>query len=556
MTVRKKVWLTFIAVVLLTLLAGLVNYPKGVHLTFWKINWSYDRDVQLGLDLRGGVSLTYDADTSAIPDAERASALDGVRDVIERRVNAFGVGEPVVQTQKVGDQWRVIVELPGVTDVNEAIRRIGETPLLEFKEEESAPPVDPDAIAAANAEVKKTADGVLSQALASGADFSALAKQYTEDTASKENGGDLGWARQGQFVDAFDTALFSTLKDGEISPALVETEFGYHIIQRVESRTADENGEQIQEVHGRHILFRTQSANQSPNFVTTGLSGKNLKRASVVFDPNTNQPQVSLQFDGDGAKLFQEITERNVGKTVAIYLDGAPISLPTVQQSITSGEAVITGSFTLKEARQLSQRLNSGALPVPVSLVTQQNIGATLGEKSIAASFRAGLIGLAAIALFMILYYRLPGLLAVLALGFYSMAILAIFKLWPITLTLAGIAGFILSIGMAVDANILIFERMKEELRGGRPLDAAIDEGFARAWLSIRDSNVSSLLTCLILTWFGTSIIKGFAITLAIGILVSLFSAITVTRTLMRLIHRWTGKSTWLYGVRNSQKAT
>jgi len=269
----------------------------------------------------------------------------------------------------------------------------------------------------------------------------------------------------------------------------------------------------------------------------------------VSFDQNTNKPEVNLQFDDEGAKLFEEITSKNVGKRIAIYLDGQPISAPNVQEAITGGKARITGTFSLEEAKLLVQRLNAGALPVPIKLINQETVGASLGEISLKQSLFAGLIGLLAVAVFMILWYRLPGLLAVFALFIYTAIVLAIFKLISVTLTLAGIAGFILSIGMAVDANILIFERTREELRAGKSLGGAIEEGFKRAWSSIRDSNVSSLITCLILFWLGTSVIKGFALTLAIGILVSMFSSISVTRTFLRLTtNTRVGKWKWMWG--------
>jgi protein-export membrane protein SecD len=265
----------------------------------------------------------------------------------------------------------------------------------------------------------------------------------------------------------------------------------------------------------------------------TELTGKYIAKSQVEFDANTGKPEISLEFNGDGAALFEKITERNVGKRLAIYLDGAPISAPVVQEAISGGQARISGNFTIEEAKTLVQRLNAGALPVPIKLINQQTIGASLGETSLAQSLRAGLIGLLAVALFMIGWYRWPGIISVVALLIYTLIVLAIFKLIPVTLTLAGIAGFILSIGMAVDANILIFERTKEELKTGKSLTGAVEEGFKRAWTSIRDSNISSLITCAILFWLGTSIIKGFALTLALGILVSMFSAITVTRTFL-----------------------
>lgn len=270
-------------------------------------------------------------------------------------------------------------------------------------------------------------------------------------------------------------------------------------------------------------------------FRPSGLSGKHLKKSDIVFDPNTNQPQITLQFDDEGKKLFADITARNIGRVVAIFLDGIPISAPVVQQEITAGQAVITGNFTIDEAKELAQRLNAGALPVPIKLVQQQNIGPTLGRVSLEQSVIAGLIGFLAIVLFMLVYYKLSGLFAILALLIYVFINLAVFKLVPVTLTLAGIAGFILSVGMAVDANILVFERTKEERKAGVESNKALERGFTRAWNAIRDSNVSSLITVFILGYFGSSLIRGFAVTLGIGILVSMFTAIFVTRTFMRL---------------------
>ncbi|MFA6198527.1 MAG: protein translocase subunit SecD [Patescibacteria group bacterium] len=536
MTPRKKVWITFIAIIVLSGLAGLVDYPKGPDLKIG--SWQRVLNVRLGLDLQGGSHLVYQANVSQVPVADRVSALEGVRDVIERRVNAFGVSEPVVQTNKTGENWRVIVELPGVFDVNEAIKQIGETPLLEFRTQQTPAPYTEEqlqAIRALNAQKKTQAEDVLKQALTPNADFAALANQYSEDPGNQtaKSGGDLDFFKRGDMVPEFDAVVFDKMKVGDVYPELVQSSYGYHIIKKTDERTTDG----VLEVRASHILFATQSEtpSASQNFVPTELSGKNLKRADVKTDPTTGAPQVALSFDAAGKDLFAKITKENVGKIVGIYLDGEPLTMPKVEQEITSGEAVITGSFTLIEAKQLAQRLNSGALPVPISLVNQQNIGASLGKIAVQQSIVAGLVGLLIVAIFMIVYYRFPGLMAVLALGIYAMISLAIFKLWPITLTLPGVAGFVLSIGMAVDANVLIFERLKEELRLGKPMSSAIEEGFRRAWLSIRDSNISSLITCFILIWFGSSLIKGFALTLSIGILVSMFTAITITRTFLRL---------------------
>ncbi|KKR31074.1 MAG: hypothetical protein UT64_C0075G0001, partial [Candidatus Falkowbacteria bacterium GW2011_GWF2_39_8] len=323
--------------------------------------------------------------------------------------------------------------------------------------------------------------------------------------------------------------------------------FGYHLILKQDER-------KIEEYKIRHILIITKSeadyVGDQGEWKNTELTGKYLKRATVQFNPNDNSPEVSLEFDDQGSKYFADITKRNVGKQVAIFLDGYPISSPTVNEAITGGKAVISGRFNVTEAKLLSQRLNAGALPVPISLVNQQTIGASLGQKSVDDSFKAGFIGFALVALFMILFYRLPGVLSVIALAIYGIIVLSIFKLWPVTLTLSGLAGFIMSIGMAVDANVLIFSRMREEIKNGRHLGMAIEEGFRRAWPSIRDSNVSTLITCFILIQFSTSVVKGFAVTLTVGVLVSMFTAIFITRTFLKLIpESWLEKA-WLIGTR------
>ena len=544
MTLRRRVWITFGSIVALSVVVAYVALPARLipNIPFLQKQF----DLRLGLDLRGGAALVYQADVSAIPDADQAQALDSARDVIERRVNAYGVSEPVVQTARVGQNWRVIVELAGVKDISQAIALIGDTPILDFKEVDANAKPDEateKAAATADAAAKKKATEIAMLAKKPGADFAKLANENTEDpsnsdaTSGEQRGGDLGFAKRGTFVPEFEKALFDQLKNGEVTAAPVKTSFGYHIIKREESKISKVDGKDVEEVRGRHILFSAQSATASSSqFTSTGLSGKQLKRASVTFNQTSGEPEVNLEFNSDGAKLFGEITKRNIGKTIAIFLDGQIISNPTVNQEITGGTAVISGSFTLKDAKDLAKRLNAGALPVPITLVSQQTVGATLGADSVERSIFAGLLGIVVVILFMIIFYRLPGVVASVALILYTLIVLAVFKLWPVTLTLAGIAGFILSIGIALDANILIFERTKEELRSGRPLEAAIEEGFKRAWMSIRDSNASSIITSIILIWFGSSLIKGFAITLLIGIVVSLFSAITVTRTLLRLI--------------------
>lgn len=391
--------------------------------------WAERFSFHLGLDLSGGTHLVYLADTSAVKGSVSES-MSALRDVIERRVNLFGVGEPVVQVESGGigaaGQNRLIVDLPGVTDITKAVAMIGQTPLLEFKTENPNPPA---------------------QNITVGPDGTA------------------------------------------------------------------------------NIVM-----DQNAQYVATELTGRYLERAVLEFDPNTQEPIVSLQFNTEGAKLFEKITKENVGKSVAIFLDGAPISTPVVREAITGGKAQISGNFTPDEAKTLVGRLNAGALPVPISLISTETVGASLGEQAVADGVKAAIIGLLAIIIFLLFWYRLPGFVAIISLGVYVSLVLALFKLIPVTLTAAGIAGFIISIGMAVDANVLINERIKEELRAGKSAADAVRAGFSRAWLSIRDSNLSSMITSVILYWFGTSLIKGFALTFFIGILTSMFSAVVVSR--------------------------
>ncbi|MFA6027609.1 MAG: protein translocase subunit SecD [Patescibacteria group bacterium] len=538
LSVRQKLWLTLAGILALTVLAGFADYPKGPDIE-WKGKLYREVKVHLGLDLQGGSSLVYDADLSQVSGENQERAMQGVRDVLERRINAFGVSEPVIQTSQVGDKWRVNVELPGISDINEAIKQIGETPILQFKEEAGEDSEQQKLIDNLNEQNKKQAEELLIQAQLAETDFAQLAKDKSQDPGTAEKGGDLDFFGKGEMVAAFEDVAFNKAEVNKVYPELVETDYGWHIIKVTEKKD--------DKVKASHILIQKYSTDQlGPNYKDTELTGKNLKRADVTFDNQTNLPMVSLEFDSEGAKLFSDITTRNVGKTVAIYLDGSPLSTPTVNEAITDGSAVIEGDFTLEEAKLLASRLNAGALPVPISLVNQRSIGPTLGQISIEKSLFAGLLGLLAVAIFMIAYYRLPGVMAVVSLIIYAMIMLAIFKLWPITLTLAGIAGFILSIGMAVDANVLIFERIIDELRSGNSLDNAIDQGFGRAWLAIRDSNLTTLISALVLGWLGTSSIRGFGVTLAIGILISMFTAITVTRTFLKVFKI---KNTWFYGV-------
>lgn len=381
---------------------------------------------KLGLDLQGGSHLIYRAHTEKLTPDEVGPSMDSLRDVIERRVNLFGVSEPLVQVEKGrgeggGTENRLIVELPGVTDLDEAIELIGVTPTLEFK------------------------------------------------------------------------------------------------IARVVPGTASTSESQVV-------------------YDPTPLTGRFLQKAVLQFDPQTGAPLVSLEFNSEGSELFAQITRDNVGKILAIFLDNSPISEPVISEEITGGKAVITGTFSPSEGKILVGRLNAGALPVAIELISTEKIGASLGGDTVNRSLRAGLWGLLLVAIFMILWYRLPGLVAALALVFYVLLNLALFKLIGVTLTAAGIAGLILSIGMAVDGNILIFERLKEELKNGKTLKDAIHDGFARAWAAIWDGNITAIVSALILFWFGTSLIEGFALTFGIGVVLSMFSSITISRTLLYAI--------------------
>ncbi|MBN2197999.1 protein translocase subunit SecD [Candidatus Wolfebacteria bacterium] len=409
----KNSKLILVLIIILTVVAAIFVYPDGMGA---KINpW------RLGLDLVGGTHLIYEVDLSQVDYLERDSTVSGLRDVIERRVNLFGVSEPQIVFAKEGDSYRLIVELAGIKDVGEAINLIGETPLLDFRE--------------------------------------------------------------------------------------------------VREAQTDINGE---------------DSELNLEFISTNLTGRFVKGAQLGFDQTTNFPLISIQFNNEGANIFEELTERNVGKPLAIFLDNELIEMPIVQEKIAGGQAQISGSFSIDEAKQVVQRFNAGALPAPISLLSQQTIGASLGQESLQKAIYSGLLGTLAIIIFMLIYYRKFGIFASLALVIYVILTAAVFKL-GITMTLSGIAGFILSIGMAVDANILIFERTKEELKKGAAKVSAIEDGFKRAWPSIRDSNISTIITSIILYYFTTSFIKGFALALLIGVLISMFSAITITRTMLRV---------------------
>ena len=407
--------------------------PPTIRFNFFGFGLQKTFVTHLGLDLSGGTQLTLSADMKDIAPSDRANALDSAKQVIERRVNFFGVSEPIVQSSRANNDYRIIVELPGISDVEKAVDTIGQTANLDFRELSNP--------------------------------------KELESTTS---------------------ALIS--------------------------------------------LQNTKSV---------GITGKDLKRASLNFSSQTGEAQVALEFTPEGATKFDEVTKRLIGKPLAIFLDEFPISAPVVNSEVSGGSAVISGNFSSDTAKTLALQLNAGALPVPVTVIEKRTIGATLGQESVIKSLRAGAIGLALVALFMIAKYGRLGILADMALFLYGLISFALVRFIPITLTLPGIAGFILSIGMAVDSNILIFERYKEELRKGKPWNIAMELGFNKAWDSIRDANFTTIITCIILfnpaDWYllpSSGLVRGFALTLFIGVLTSLFTGIVVTRTLIRVFYK------------------
>jgi len=442
-----------ILLILISLLIIWIDLPENLRVNFKVLNQKIDFIINplkidgeifglkikkefkthLGLDLKGGSHLVFEADTTKIKKEDLEDALNSARDIIEKRVNFFGVSEPQIQTLKSQGKYRISVDLPGITDVSSAIKLIGQTAQLSFKEE----------------------------------------------TPAKDQ------------KEATQTPIFLRL-------------------------TKD-----------------------------TELTGKHIKKAQLTFDNQTGKPQVALIFTDEGGKLFAKITERNVGKPVAIYLDQFLLSAPVVQQKIEGGNAVITGNFTVDEAKKLALAINSGALPLPIKLVEQKNIGPTLGASEVRKSLYAGVIGLFLVILFMVLYYGKLGAIASLALLIYGALSLAIFRAIPVVLTLPGLAGFILSIGMAVDSNILIFERMKEELRKGKSFEVAFRLGFGRAIDAIKDANITTLTVAFILfnplNWeflpqFG--MVRGFALTLGIGVATSLFTGVVITKRLIKFFYK------------------
>ncbi|MDA8218476.1 MAG: protein translocase subunit SecD [Dehalococcoidales bacterium] len=495
---RTNYWM-LAAIAFFVAIAAWVALPDnpGIHIVLGGLKIDRDIYVHRGLDLQGGMQVTLQADvpqgTKVDPDA-----LAAAKAIIDNRINGLGVSEPLIQLQS--DTNRILVELPGIKNPEEAIAAFKGTGLLEF--------IDTGDTSLADGTVVTTSLGRPTE---------TQAGQQPSSTATPS-------------ADQTPTAVATPT--AETTPTAGAT-----------GTPGATGGTSATPAAGStNPASPAQQTPQSPTVYQTVLTGKDLKSADVRFD-EYGQPYIYFSLTSDGAKKFADFTSANVWRYLTITMDKTVLSSPRINSAITQGEGIIEGRFSLDEAKAIVLQLKYGALPVPLKVVENRTIGPTLGEDSVAKSLIAGGIGLAIVAFFMLSYYRFPGLIAVVVLMAYTAIVFAAFKLIPVTLTLAGIAGFILSIGMAVDANILIFERTKEELRSGQSVGAAIEAGFNRAWTSIRDSNISTLITCGILFWFGTSfgasVIRGFALTLAIGVVVSMFTAVTVTRTVLRTLHVW-----------------
>ncbi len=708
---RNNRFLQSVIIIVVALLLGFYNMPGETQKTIFPFlpQEFYAQKINLGLDLQGGSQLDYKVDLSKVPEKDHSSIVEGIINVIQKRVNGLGVAEPNIYASQFGDESHIIVELAGIKDLDKAKETVGKTIQLEFKERRDAP--DPAYAAKVKEQAEKalqsvkgqdfkifgeaeaqsnpgkvtytessewqfqdqltgdlgtetfklqagqvsdklietsneytldkdgqivqssglsivkvlerqtadkqinepkkvkTAHILISYKDASGApatvtrnqeealkraqevlakitenkpdnSFEKLAKEYSDDASNKDKGGvidDYIYDKAG-YVQEYKDASLAMTKAGEIS-AITKSPFGFHIIKALEIKDPVNKTEKQDQVKIARIFYNSTD----DMWQATDLNGQYFQRADIDFD-QLFQPHVVITFNPEGAKMFEEITGRNVNKPLAIFVGGNLISAPNVNEKIAGGNAIISGRFTVKQAEELARDLNTGAIPAPIVLVGQNNIGASLGQDALNKSLQAGIIGLLLIALFMIILYHWAGLLATVALCFYTVTLLFLIKSalplyvslgisiivfgylvyrvlnskesgpeklialilscfvlfflsfllsTAVVLTLAGIAGVVLSIGMAVDANILIFERVKEELRDGRPIESAVTVGFDRAWSSIKDSNFSSLITCAILFYFGSSIIQGFAFNLAAGILISMFSAISITRVLL-----------------------
>ena len=489
---RQNIFTWLVGILVITLLAGYIDISNSVGIGDLK----RDTHTRLGLDLQGGLQLVLQAEPRGSSQTITQSQLQAARNIIEERANQTGAAEPVVQTAGTD---RILVELPGVTNLEDATQIIQQTAFLEYIDSGDTPLTEGTLVCT------------------------------TEGCPSPEQ------LRQQSPAPTPTAAPTVTGTQGITTPAVTAT------VTATGTVTATAGLTPSAQSTAQSTAQPTPEATPTVVYRTI-ITGEDIdgNKVTVQINPTTGAPEVLFVLKGDGPRKLADFTSANVGKYMPIVLDKRVISSPRIQSAITGGQGVITG-LSRDEARRLAIQLRSGALPLNLRLLESRKISATLGQEAIDKSVVAGAVGLGLVVLFMIIYYRLPGALASVALLIYSVVTFAVFKLVPVTLTLAGIAGFILSIGMAVDANVLIFARLKEELRSGKTLASAVEAGFDHAWPSIRDSNASTIITCIILYWFGStfggaSIIKGFALTLAIGVIVSLFTAITVTRTFLRAV--------------------
>lgn len=660
-------------VLILFIASAVIALPITKDTTFFKLSpipiisdiwlWVKNHNYHFGLDILGGTSLEYKIDLTKVDKADINSISNGILRVIEKRVNNLGVAESNIYLANTSLGGKhIIVELPGVKDIDEAIKTVGKTVLLEFKEQKSEYtkeeledinkynndvrdkakkileelklkqtekdfdfisfakqnsdinvvesdwlyedelPVNLRSIMQYNKgqisdkfievdeesstptiqipqmtdkkesnrkvftqeeyrishivisftgsslssfnknihiskeEAKKKAEKILSNILSNNTTFEKEVIN-SDETNSAKNGGDMGFISKSNIMPEIGDIIFTaSTVVGNIIPQVIETGFGYHIIKVTDHKDAKSETKTEPQLKYISVTLKLKPTKPQEGWAETKLTGAQFKRADVTFD-QLGRPQVSIKFNDEGTQLFAELTKKNLQKPIAIFLDGQILTSPIVQTEITNGEAVITGDFNTQAAITLARDLNTGAIPAPITLVAQNNVGPTIGADALKYSIYASVLAFIFVAIFMMLYYKLSGIISVIALIFYTTLMLSIIKLVPITLTVAGIAGMILSVGMAVDANILIFARIKEELKiNKKSLKIAIEIGFNRAWSAIWDSHISSLLTAIILFIFGTGMIRGFAVILIVGIILSLFSAVYITRQIMLFI--------------------
>ena len=557
----RRYWKSSLFSFLMILIAVLVVVNQKFSLGDNEIGSDAVLGLKLGLDLQGGSHLVYQADLKneigeSIPPTK--TQMDALIKTIERRVNSSGLGEPIIQL--LGDD-RLLIQLPGISDPGRAKNLIGETARLEFKHRftDASDPVD----AVIN-------EGVLSSYVGLYPTSTSEVDAKNNSTDKKDNEPDPVAPPLGVFVKFSENSylIFKQLHENVVqsleSPGYDRLQVevsGNDDVRRFEilgtfiTETSEES-EFVFMIPSNYYKSVDEAKNalgESPKFEllsilvgqrdeVIGLTGEDLERAYPGQHQQTNKPIINIEFNEDGTRKFAELTTDIAGTNdrIAIFLDQDELISPVVNQPILGGAAFIDGpTFTIDRVNDLALMLESGRLPVPIKLLQERDVDAVLGADSLSKSYYAAGVGLLLVVVFMILYYRIPGLFASIALFFYCLLVIAVFKLLSVTLTLSGIAAAILSVGMAVDANILIFERLKEELRLGRTLSMAVNMGFSRAWPAIRDSNVSTLITCLILFWFadqlGATIVKGFAVTLSIGVIISMLSALLITQTILKV---------------------